>query len=297
MGVMNVSSLTFEISPERRSKAEEYKQFLLTEVDEINQFRNTYGLSDDFMKANISTLNQFYRTLKANKTRPELYVMNNALYYTEYPLSADEQRRFISGKFKRLITDENTQAFSDASVHNISPDLGQREALEFGAKYLKEFSFASEQTGAWLCGDKGIGKSYFLGGMANELVKRNAEVIYISASTLVNEMLNTVKADSKKFSKKMDEYKKAEILMLDDMGTELLTKWTVQSVIYEILNARMNNNLKTWFTSNLTKQEYQIHVMNAIGDKMTAERMMTRIGTLAAEIQMSGKNLRKVAKA
>lgn len=297
MGVMNLSSLTFEISPERRSKAEEYKQFLLTEVDEINQFKEQHGLSDDFMKANISTLNQFYRTLKANKTRPELYVMNNALYYTEYPLSADEQRRLISGKFKRLITDENTQAFSGASVHNISPDLGQREALEFGAKYLKEFSFASKQTGAWLCGDKGIGKSYFLGGVANELVKRNAEVIYISASTLVNDMLNTVKADSKKFSKKMDEYKKAEIMMLDDMGTELLTKWTVQSVIYEILNARMNNKLKTWFTSNLTKQEYQIHVTNSIGDKMTAERLMTRIDTLAAEIQMSGKNLRKVAKA
>ena len=133
--------------------------------------------------------------------------------------------------------------------------------------------------------------------MANVLVKRNAEVIYISASTLVNEMLNTVKADSNKFSKKMDEYKKAEILMLDDMGTELLTKWTVQSVTYEILNARMNNKLKTWFTSNLTKQEYQMHVMNSIGDKMTAERLMTRIDTLAAEIQMSGKNLRKVAKA
>ena len=95
----------------------------------------------------------------------------------------------------------------------------------------------------------------------------------------------------------MDEYKKAEILMLDDMGTELLTKWTVQSVIYEILNARMNNRLKTWFTSNLTKREYQMHVMNLIGDKMTAERLMTRIDTLAAEIQMSGKNLRKVAKA
>lgn len=292
--MININALTLKISPERREKAEDYKQFLLNGVDEINQFRDTYGLSEDFMKANISTLNQFYRTLKANKTRPELYVMNDALYYTEYPLSADEQRRFMSGKYKQLITDENTQSFRKANIHEIDMNMGNGRALQFAIDYITNFSFAKEQQGGWLCGNKGIGKSHLLGAIANELKNKNAEVVFISASTLINEIQNVVRSDSNKFKKRMDYYKNVEILILDDMGTEYLTNWTVQSVLYEILNTRMNNKAKTWFSSNLTQKEYENHVARSINDKMTADRLYTRIEYLAKEIQMSGDNLRMV---
>ena len=173
-------------------------------------------------------------------------------------------------------------------------NMGNGKALQFAIDYITNFSFAKEQQGGWLCGNKGIGKSHLLGAIANELKKKNAEVVFISASTLINEIQNIVRSDSNKFKKRMDYYKNAEILILDDMGTELLTQWTTQSVLYEILNVRMNNNSKTWFSSNLTQKEYEMHVTRTINDKMTADRLYTRIEYLSKEIQMSGENLRKV---
>ncbi|MGX7099455.1 ATP-binding protein [Globicatella sanguinis] len=292
--MININALTLNISPERREKAKEYVDFLLYECDEIQQFKEKYGLKDEFLEDNISTLNQFYRTYKANKTIPELYIQNGALYYTEYPLSPDAQRRMVSGKFKKLVNDENTQAFRNANIHEIDMDMGNGKALQFAIEYLSKFSFSEEQQGGWLCGNKGIGKSHLLGAIANELKNKNAEVVFISASTLINEIQNTVRNNSTKFKKKMDYYKNAEILILDDMGTEYLTNWTVQSVLYEILNTRMNKKAKTWFSSNLTQKEYENHVARSINDKMTADRLYTRIEYLAKEIQMSGENLRKV---
>ena len=52
-----------------------------------------------------------------------------------------------------------------------------------------------------------------------------------------------------------DEVKKTEVLVLDDIGAESNNDWIRDNILQVILQYRMQENLPTFFTSNLTMLE------------------------------------------
>ena len=57
----------------------------------------------------------------------------------------------------------------------------------------------------------------------------------------------------------------------------------------------MDNNLTTFFTSNLTMKELESHLANSKNgvDEVKAKRIISRIEQLTVDIEMISKNLRK----
>ena len=62
-----------------------------------------------------------------------------------------------------------------------------------------------------------------------------------------------------------------------------------------LLQYRMDNNLATFFTSNLNLKELEIHLSNSKNsvDEVKAKRIICRIEQLTKDIEMISKNLRK----
>ena len=84
--------------------------------------------------------------------------------------------------------------------------------------------------------------------------------------------------------------------MLDDIGAESLTSWTRDEVLGAILQYRMQEELPTFFSSNMDFKQLQKYLMvNNRGDEetMKATRIMERIRFLAQPIELSGKNYRQ----
>ena len=165
-------------------------------------------------------------------------------------------------------------------------------------KWIKSFiekNTAGEYCkGLYLNGNFGCGKTYLLSAMLNELAKKGKRV----AIVYYPEFLRSLKAsfgDNEEYEQKFNTIKKAELLLLDDIGAETVTEWGRDEVLGTILQYRMEEKLPTFFTSNLTIDELADHlsITRKEVDVVKARRIIERIKQLTDDITMISVNLRK----
>ena len=80
-----------------------------------------------------------------------------------------------------------------------------------------------------------------------------------------------------------------------DSMAEGLTAYNRDEILCPLLQYRMDNNLTTFFTSNLNMKELECHLSNSKNgvDEVKARRIISRIEQLTVNLQMISKNLRK----
>mgnify|MGYP004701076535 CR=1 FL=1 len=143
--------------------------------------------------------------------------------------------------------------------------------------------------GIYLTGEFGVGKTYLLGAIANQLAKRGVGSTLLHVPTYAVEMKNAIQSNS--VLAKINAIKVAPVLMLDDIGAEALSPWFRDEVLGIILQYRMQEELPTLFSSNKTMAELNRFLAGADrGDNeaMKASRIMARIQFLANEIAVGG---------
>ncbi|MFB1080459.1 primosomal protein DnaI [Jeotgalibacillus sp. JSM ZJ347] len=147
--------------------------------------------------------------------------------------------------------------------------------------------------GLYLYGKFGVGKSYLLGAIANELKKQNKASFILYFPEFLKEMKQSLGDQS--FAGKVDAVKKASILMLDDIGAESLSSWARDEVLGTILQYRMAEGLPTFFSSNFDYNELEHHLtysQRGEEEPIKAARIMERIKFLSIPVEMKGKNKR-----
>lgn len=146
--------------------------------------------------------------------------------------------------------------------------------------------------GLYLAGNMGVGKTYLLGAMANELAKKGFGTYLVHFPALVANVKSGIKEGT--VAQKLETYKKANILILDDVGAEYMGQWARDEVLGIILQYRMQEQLPTFFTSNMTMEDYEKHLANvtSVAEPLKAKRIMERVRYLAKEMVMVGENRR-----
>ncbi|MDT2756928.1 primosomal protein DnaI [Enterococcus asini] len=146
--------------------------------------------------------------------------------------------------------------------------------------------------GLYLAGDVGRGKTYLLGAMANELAQRGFQTMLVHYPTFSYNVKRGIADNS--VNEKIEPIKKAPILVLDDVGADAITSWTRDEVFGVILQYRMQEELPTFFTSNMTMESLEKFLtLTRDGDEpLKAKRIMERIRYLAKELVLQGPNLR-----
>lgn len=152
--------------------------------------------------------------------------------------------------------------------------------------------------GFYLYGDFGVGKSFLIGAIANELAAMQIPTVLVYVPEFLRELKNAI--GTPKLEEKFDFVKKAPVLMLDDLGAESLSQWTRDEILGSILHYRMAEQLPTFITSNLDYDGLEISLAETTnvkgaptqGDKIKAKRIMERIKTLTESILVEGFNLR-----
>lgn len=181
---------------------------------------------------------------------------------------------------------------SDASLGEIFTDDKKRVEL---IKWVTNFyhNFPNDLKGLYLHGSFGSGKTYIISALLNELAKKNYKTVIIYYPELLNILKSTF--DSKdEYNELFNEIKTSDVLLIDDIGAETVTNWSRDEVLGTILQYRMEQNLTTFFTSNLTIDELERHlsiVKNNI-DKVKARRIIERIKQLTTDIELISKNRR-----
>ena len=228
--------------------------------------------------------------------------------YVYYPQKNDSDIEFcyIPCKYKKEL-DKNNQYRDNIYYFNISENLknasmktidtkdkNRFEAIKWIDNFTNQYTKGIKCKGIYLNGNFGCGKTYLLSAMLNELAKRGhkvAIVYYPEFLRALKESFNT----TDEFKNKFNYIKKVELLLLDDIGAETVTEWSRDEILGTILQYRMEENLPTLFTSNLTMKELETHLSttNKEIDSVKARRIMERIKHLTVDLTLISENKRK----
>lgn len=127
----------------------------------------------------------------------------------------------------------------------------------------------------FLAGQTGVGKTHLMKCMANELIKRH-KLVYLTTSFAMHQdfVKSFATRDLSEKQDLLDKYLNAEILFIDDLGTELRQRDITVNYLYQILNERKMKKRPTVITSNLSIEDimdyYDERIASRIADKATS---------------------------
>ncbi len=186
------------------------------------------------------------------------------------------------------------KSIKDANFKDIYKDDKLRVPI---IKYFKEFidNYSSDvkPKGLYLTGSFGSGKTYLIAALFNELAKKKVKSVLIYYPEFLRSLKASFQGD---YVERFNYIKKSPLLLLDDIGAENCSNWSRDEVLGPILQYRMENNLPTFFTSNLTLEELEtsLAITSSGVDKVKARRIIERIKQLTQTLELVSKNRRCV---
>lgn len=149
---------------------------------------------------------------------------------------------------------------------------GRREALKKVQKWAQ-----NPTRNIVLEGSNHTGKTHLITAATNELSRRG---VYVRMA-LINDIYSTIKraydyeASEYYYNRFKKIYTKPDVLVIDDLGKEMTTKWTV-STLFDIIDERYRNNKVTAITTNYNKKSL-VEKLTVEGDVSKAKAIVCRI--------------------
>ncbi len=146
-----------------------------------------------------------------------------------------------------------------------------RGGMEANYRTLREFAahFDSRRGENYLLiGTTGLGKTHLSTSVARLVIDSGFDVVYDTAQGVFSAF------EAAQFGRDEDageeKYLRCELLILDDLGTELTNNFTV-ACLYNIINTRLNNHLSTIINTNLTHSELRTRYADRITSRLFGE--------------------------
>lgn len=215
--------------------------------------------------------------------------------YVGYPvrkMCACLQNRLLQAKVK----DAGLNA-SDASFERFDLDLFpddqlldgksvtqrdfMRKVLEIVQKYVADFS-DTQKPNLLLLGKTGLGKTYLLDCVARAVLEKGFIALKQTAYAFLNHAFEQIRLKDRTH---MDIFLQADLLLLDDLGSEPFVDNISSETLFSVLNERMLAGRHTVIATNLRLKD--LH-------ERYGERILTRISDQATTdiLQLQGKDIR-----
>lgn len=119
----------------------------------------------------------------------------------------------------------------------------------------------------WLLleGGYGCGKTHLAAAVANDAVERGVPTLFITVPDLLDSLRFAYADPETTFEQRFEEIRGAQLLILDDFGTQNATGWA-QEKLFQIINYRYINKLATVITTNLMLDEIEGRIRSRLQD-------------------------------
>lgn len=303
--MQNIQKLV-KISEEEKN---ELKQNYIKKLDnrDFRELVSKLNISDDILMEYTSSLEDSAcefsncRNCKSlseckNKIKGYMYTpkfLEEKIIFS-YVACTYQQKKDSDNKYKENVyLFEVPKKVKEASLKDLyKNDKNRVNFMKYVKTFIEELNSNTNPKGIYLHGSYGVGKTYLIAALFNELAKKNIK----SAIIYVPEFLRVLKSSFETdFEEKYDYIKKVPLLLLDDIGAEYLTPWTRDEILGTILQYRMDEELPTFFTSNLNLKQLEEHFANTSNykDEIKARRMIERIKSLTNDFELVGESNRK----
>lgn len=168
--------------------------------------------------------------------------------------------------------------------YDCSPYDNMTKVLNSAKSFVENFGKSSSNRGNILIyGEVGLGKTFLTNCIAKGVLDKGHKVFYLSANELFQNILSPYLMNQEKALAELYKYVyTCELLIIDDLGTELINSFT-QSNLFEIINQRNIHGQSTLISSNLGLKDFRIKY---------SERIMSRLVESYTVYNIYGKNIR-----
>ena len=141
----------------------------------------------------------------------------------------------------------------EKNLQGVSEKDKMKTLVDYCRKYVQKFD--KQKQNLLFMGTPGSGKSFLSCAIGVELINNGYFVIY----TPIQNMISVFEAE--KFGKSghdtdTDTYLDCDLLIIDDLGTEFQTQFS-DTVLYNVINTRINSKKPMIISTNLTSDELQ----------------------------------------
>ena len=214
-------------------------------------------------------------------------------------LYKEEQREALSSLLK--LGDETFDSFdlsfyddTAASDTGISPRRSMEVVYEICIEYARKYGYNSMNL--FFNGAPGLGKTFLSACIARVVADNGFSVVYDIAASIFSKFEDVkfmrtgdseeLRGEVKKSREDIKRYLECDLLIIDDLGTEMTTSFTI-SALYEVVNTRLITGRKTLINSNLTLNE--LH-------RRYSEQIMSRLEGEYQVLTFYGDDIRKKRK-
>jgi len=162
-----------------------------------------------------------------------------------------------------------TQSFDTFSLSYYTGEA--RDAMEKNLGVLQSFSrdFSARRSENWLMvGGTGLGKTHLSTAVARTVIDGGFDVVYVTAQQMFSDF------EDSRFGRgeenRDERYMECDLLILDDLGTEMSNTFTV-SCLYNVINTRINARRATIISTNLTPAELRSRYADRITSRLFGE--------------------------
>lgn len=141
----------------------------------------------------------------------------------------------------------------------------ERDNLEFARSVCQEFA---ERLEGWILleGSYGCGKTHLAAAIANAAVTRGVPTLFITVPDLLDSLRFAYNSPETTFEQRFEDIRNANLLVMDDFGTQNATGWA-QEKLFQIINYRYINKLPTVVTTNLILDEIESRIRSRLQDE------------------------------
>lgn len=190
-----------------------------------------------------------------------------------------------SGIKKRYLS----RSFENFVVNDVN-----RKAYEIAKSYVDNWQENKDKgEGLYFEGTCGTGKTHLAVAIAMKLINQGVPVICKTSIDLLASIKQSYERDSTVNEEDVIEaYNTVDLLVIDDLGKERATEWSVP-ILYRIINDRYENMLPTVITTNYNTDDL-IDKLNASNDNEKAEAIISRFKGSAFCVTMAWEDYRRM---
>ena len=159
-----------------------------------------------------------------------------------------------------------------------------REYMEASFDFLKSYAenFNKNSSSFFFTGATGLGKTHLSLAVMNKVTEKGFSVFYGSADNIIKQM------EKERFGRSNgdieEDIENADLLIIDDLGTEFKTAFS-ETAVYQIINNAILNGKPMIISSNLSISELEERYGQRVVSRLNSFEVINFIGTDIRQIK------------
>lgn len=142
--------------------------------------------------------------------------------------------------------------FQNLNFENLNSNSENELAIAIAKDYVNKNIKSECTNGLIITGKSGLGKTHLAASIANKLIEKGQIVLIGRLTTLLDKIKETFADNTISENELIELYSNIDMIIIDDLGTERVSKWALEK-LYTIIENRNENRLPIIITTRFDK--------------------------------------------